>query len=173
MPVTYGIAGDIDSKGIELSATVRPIEGLTVWGNVALTDAKFGSDVNSNGDFTGNTPPNVAPIIYNTGASYHFETQNWWHWVPMEIGASVRHVGNRFIFDDNEITMNEYTVADAYWFIEFNRPTMLPKVEKTRLTFRVRNLTNTQYAAYADSGYQDQVYLGAPRTYEAMLSFKW
>jgi iron complex outermembrane receptor protein len=42
-----------------------------------------------------------------------------------------------------------------------------------RVTFRVRNLTNTTYAAFSDPGYPDQVYLGDPRTYEVATSFKW
>jgi iron complex outermembrane receptor protein len=37
----------------------------------------------------------------------------------------------------------------------------------------VRNLTNTVYAAFSDPGYQDQIYLGAPRTYEVSASFRW
>jgi len=50
---------------------------------------------------------------------------------------------------------------------------MLPTVDKTRLAFRVRNLTNKIYAAFSDPGYPDQVYLGAPRTYEVSLAFKF
>ncbi len=41
-----------------------------------------------------------------------------------------------------------------------------PDLKDMRLAFRVRNLTNTVYAAFSDPGYQDQFYLGAPRTYE-------
>jgi iron complex outermembrane receptor protein len=42
-----------------------------------------------------------------------------------------------------------------------------------RVTFRVRNLTNAVYAAWSDPGYPDQVYLGAPRTFELSASAKW
>jgi iron complex outermembrane receptor protein len=170
-PITYGVAGEIDTKGIEVGGGVRPVEGLKLWGNVAFTHARFATDVISGVTFSGNTPPNVAPIIANAGASYRFEKQMWWRWLPIELGASVRHVGNRYIFDDNEVIMDSYTVADAYMFVDFVKP--LPGVDRTRLTLRVRNLTNKVYAAFADPGYQDQIYLGAPRTYEAALSFKW
>jgi outer membrane receptor protein involved in Fe transport len=121
------------------------------------------------GSFSGNTPPNVAPIIANAGASYRYV--GWW-W-PVEVGASVRHVGRRYLWDDNAVVMDAYTVADAFIFVDFEKPRMLPTVEKTRLAFRVRNLTNKVYAAFSDPGYPDQVYLGAPRTYEAALSFKF
>jgi methyl-accepting chemotaxis protein len=46
-------------------------------------------------------------------------------------------------------------------------------VDQTRITFRVRNLTNKLYAAWGDPGYPDQVILGAPRSYEVAASFKW
>jgi iron complex outermembrane recepter protein len=152
---------------------VRPIEGAKLWGNIAYAHARFVNDFVNDTFFNGNTPPNVAPIIANAGASYRFEKQGWYHWLPIEVGASVRHVGDRFIFDDNEITMNAYTTADAYIFVDFDRPSIWPEINKARLTFRVRNLTNATYAAFADPGLPDQVYLGAPRTYEAALSLKW
>src|SRR5262249_50424944 len=123
--------------------------------------------------FAGNTPPSVAPIVINAGGSYRFENQYWYHWLPLEFGASVRHVGNRFTFDDNAITMNAYTTADAYMFIDFDRPTIWPTVEKARLTFRVRNIGNAAYAIANDTGLYDQILLGAPRTYEAALTVKW
>ncbi len=70
-----------------------------------------------------------------------------------------------------------------------------PTVDQTRITFRVRNLTNKVYAALSDPGYQDQVLSrraahlrsrglvqmvtpirhveAAPRSYEMAASFKW
>jgi len=177
-PPTFAVAGEIETKGIEFGAAVKPVDGAKVWGNIAYTHARFVNDVfteDSGQQFVvnGNTPPNVAPIIANAGASYRFEKQDWYHGLPIEVGASVRHVGDRFIFDDNEITMNAYTTADAYIFLDFDKPSIWPEINKARLTFRVRNLTNATYAAFADPGLSDQIYLGAPRTYEASLSLKW
>ena len=166
---TFKVAGEIATKGVEIAAAVRPIEGWKLWGNLAFTHTRYVNFDFDGGSFSGNTPPNVAPIIANAGASYRYE--RWW-W-PVEIGASVRHVGKRYLWDDNAVVMDAYTVADAFIFLDFEKPRMLPTVEKTRLAFRVRNLTNKVYAAFSDPGYPDQVYLGAPRTYEAALSFKF
>jgi iron complex outermembrane receptor protein len=69
--------------------------------------------------------------------------------------------------------MNAYTVADVFLLVDIEKSLLLPTVDKTRLTFRVRNLTNKTYAAFSDSAYPDQVYLGAPRTYEVSLAFKF
>ena len=112
----------------------------------------------------------MAPIIVNAGASYRFEH---WRW-PVEIGASVRHVGNRYLFEDDATTMDAYTTADAYAFVDVpGKDLAMMDINTMRIAFRVRNLTNAIYAAFSDPGYPDQVYLGDPRTYELAVSAKW
>jgi iron complex outermembrane receptor protein len=159
-------AGEIDSTGVEFNAAVRPIEGLKLWGNFAVTNAVYKDfDI-----FTGNTPSNVAPVIINAGASYRWD---YWRW-PVEVGGSVRHVGNRFLFEDDATKMQAYTTADVYAFVDIpGREFGRPELTNLRTAFRIRNLTNTVYAAFSDPGYQDQFYLGAPRTYEVSASFKF
>jgi iron complex outermembrane recepter protein len=171
------LAGEIATKGIELAGAVRPIDPLKLWGNVAWTQARYEnfdqvldpvSGVVEN--WTGNTPSNVAPIIINAGASYRFDH---WQW-PVEIGGSVRHVGNRYLYEDDATTMDAYTTADVYAFVDIpGRDLDWPDIKTLRVTFRVRNLTNAVYAAFSDPGYPDQVYLGDPRTYELAASAKW
>ena len=163
---TTDVAGEVASKGVELAAAVNPIEGLKLWGNAAFTHARFVDfDV-----WTGNTPPNVAPVIANAGASYRF---NHWRW-PVEFGGSVRHVGPRFLFQDNLTTLDAYTTADVYAFVDIpGRDVAMPDFKTVRVTARVRNLTNVVYAQWADPGLQDTVLLGAPRTYEVAASAKW
>jgi len=160
------LAGEVATKGIEVAAAVSPIEGLKLWGNSAWTHARFTNfDV-----WTGNTPPNVAPLIVNAGASYRF---NHWRW-PVEFGGSVRHVGDRYLFQDNLTTLDAYTTADVYAFVDIpGKDVWMPQFKNLRLTFRVRNLTNAVYAQWADPGLADQVLLGAPRTYEVGASAKW
>jgi iron complex outermembrane recepter protein len=179
-PPTFGIAGDIESKGIELSGAIRPVDGFKLWGNIAFTHARFGSDILTPGSagtpaltVNGNVPPNVAPIIANAGASYRFMPQMWPTPWPVEIGTSVRHVDKRYITPVNDVYMDEYTVFDAYMFVDFERPWWAPGVDRTRLSFWARNLTNKYYAAFVDPGYQGQLYLGAPRSFEGALSFKF
>ena len=113
------------------------------------------------------TPPNVPSFVANAGASYRFDT-SW----PVEIGASARHVGDRFNFQDDLVVMDKYTTFDAYAFVDIPK-SVFNSIERTRLTFRVKNLTDKQYAAWGDPGYTDQIILGAPRSYEVAASFKW
>jgi len=159
-------AGEVTSKGIELAAAVRPIDGLKLWGNAAFTHARFGNF----GAFTGNIPPNVAPLIVNAGVAYRF---GHWRW-PLEIGGSMRYVGNRFLEQDNLTTLNEYATADLYAFLDIpGRDLAAPELENVRISMRVRNLTDAVYAAWSDTTYPDQILLGAPRTYEIGASARW
>lgn len=159
-------AGSEHTRGIELSAAVRPIENVKLWGNVAFTDTHYGDfDV-----WTGNVPSNVAPVIINAGASYTFDH---WRW-PVEVGASVRHVGQRYLFEDDLTAMLPYTTVDLFAFMDIpGRDLYWQGLDKMRVGFRVRNLTNALYAQFSDPGYPDQVYLGAPRTFELSASAKW
>jgi iron complex outermembrane recepter protein len=160
------VAGEVTSKGIELAAAVQPVEGLKLWGNAAVIHARFGDF----GAFTGNVPPNVAPLIVNAGVSYRF---GHWRW-PLEIGGSVRYVGSRFLEQDNLTTLNTYTTADAYAFLDIpGRDLAIPELESVRISARVRNLTNAVYAAWSDTTYPDQILLGAPRTYEIGAVARW
>jgi iron complex outermembrane receptor protein len=168
----FNIAGKIRTKGAELSGAVNPIGGLKLWANIAFVQSRFVdfTFVDDNGitqSYSGNTPPDVPRFIANAGASYRFATA-W----PVETGVSVRHVGDRFNFQDNLVTMDAYTIADAYVFVDIPK-SVFSAVDNTRLSFRVRNLTNRQYAAWGDPGYTDQIILGSPRSYEVAASFKW
>ncbi|MDF0519556.1 TonB-dependent receptor [Bradyrhizobium yuanmingense] len=161
------IAGRQESKGIELAASIRPIEPLRLWGNIAYVDARYADYNFAGGSFSGNTPPNVPRIVANAGASYRFFTP-W----PVELGITGRHVGDRYNTDANVVTMKAYTVADVYAFVDIPK-TVFNAVDRARLTFRVRNITDKRYAVWGDPFYPDQILLGAPRTYEISAAFKW
>ena len=141
--------GKLRRKGFEMAGAVSPIGGLKLWGNAAYQSRfKYGTSSTATGLslFTGNTPPNVPRIVANAGASYRFATP-----LPVELGASVRHVGDRFNFDDNLVIMNAYTIADAYVFVDIPK-SAFSGVHQTRVTFRVKNLTDKRYAIWGDPG---------------------
>jgi iron complex outermembrane recepter protein len=167
---TSALAGAVRTKGLEISGAVTPIENVKVWANAAVTQSRYENFFVNEMDVSGNTPSNVAPLIINAGASYRF---NNWRW-PVEFGGSVRYVGNRYLFEDDLTTMDAYTTADLYAFVD------IPKwdlpwqgVDSMRVRFRVRNITNAVYAQWSDPGLPDQVLLGAPRTFELSASAKW
>jgi iron complex outermembrane receptor protein len=167
---TSTLAGAIESKGVELAGAVRPIENVKLWGNAAFTQARYSNFFFNGVSADGNTPSNVAPVVVNAGAYYRF---NNWRW-PVEFGGSIRYVGNRYLFEDDATTMLAYTTGDLFAFVDIpGRDLPWQGLNSMRVSFRVRNVTNAVYAAWADSGYPDQVLLGAPRTFELGASAKW
>jgi len=169
---TVTLAGRVVSKGIEMAAAATPLDGWKIWGNVAFVQARYLDFQLTDSDgvitsFTGKTPPNVPRFVGNAGISYRFASV-W----PIELGTLLRRVSNRFVFDDNLVVMDGYTIADAYAFIDIPK-TVFMSVDNARVTFRVRNLADKQYAIWADPGYPDQVILGAARTYEFGAAFKF
>src|SRR5262245_5466935 len=164
------IAGKQISKGVEVAAAVRPLPGWSVFANVAYVEAHYEDYVFAGGSFSGNTPPNVPRLVVNAGTSYRLPT-----WLPVEVGATVRHVSDRFTSDLNDVKMLAYTVVDDYTLVDLDR-SLLPatwNVDKTRIAFRVRNLTDTKYAIWGDPFYPDQILLGAPRSFEVSAAFKF
>ncbi|TMJ52256.1 MAG: TonB-dependent receptor [Alphaproteobacteria bacterium] len=168
---TFTLAGEVRTRGVEFAGALRPLESIKLWANIAFTNAEYANFFNFEGSsWSGNTPSNVAPVIINAGASYRFSN---WRW-PVEIGGSVRHVARRFLFEDDATTMEAYTTGDVYAFVDIpGRDTPWQGLDKMRIMFRVRNVADRVYAAWSDPGYPDQVYLGAPRTYELSASAKW
>jgi iron complex outermembrane receptor protein len=165
--MTLNIAGQENSKGVEIAGAIRPTTAWKFWGNFAFVNARYADYNFVGGSFSGNTPPNVPAVVANAGASYRFDTR-----LPVELGMSARYVGDRYNSDANTVIMNAYTVADAYVFVDIPKY-FFPAVDQTRITFRVRNLFDRRYAIWGDPFYPDQILLGAPRTYELAAAFKW
>ena len=165
--MTLNIAGQENAKGVEIDGAIRPTTAWKLWGNFAFVNARYADYDFDGGSFSGNTPPNVPAVVANAGASYRFDTR-----LPVEIGMSARYVGSRYNSDANTVIMDAYTVADAYVFVDIPKY-FFPAVDQTRVTFRVRNLFNREYAVWGDPFYPDQILLGASRTYELAAAFKW
>ena len=152
--------GGIASRGLEGAATVQVTPDVRVGVNAAYTDAEYLPSANFV-RFAGNRAANVPKVTANGWASY----QNIGG-LPMEVGASVRVVGDRFGSNANTVTLKRYSVADAYAAWTRGR---------YRVTARVDNLTDAVYASWADPFYlqqtdpsflyANQLMLGAPRTF--------
>ena len=156
--------GGITSRGLELTAVSRPTEQARVGANLAWTDATIQASPNFV-RFAGHTPPNVPTLVTSLWGSYRDIGG-----APVEVGGTVRVVGERQANNANTISMNRYALADTY--VAWTFP-------GARLTFSVENLTDTAYASWSDVFYlgetdpsfiySNTLMLGAPRTYSIML----
>ncbi len=156
---TLNVAGKQQSNGVEVAAAVRPTAQWNLWGNAAYTRAYYADYNFAGGSFSGNAPPNVPHVVANAGIVYRLALPQ-----PVEVGATVRHVGDRYHSDANTVKLLAYTVGDAFASID---------VRKTKLSLRVRNITNERYAVWSDPFYPDQILLGAPRSYEISAVMKF
>ncbi|UFZ02666.1 hypothetical protein LQG66_25780 [Bradyrhizobium ontarionense] len=109
------------------------------------------------------------PVIIDAGASYHFNDCRW----PVEIVRSVRHVGQRYLFDDN--LTDVLLTREPIFCLRRHSGSRLAwqGLERMRFSFRVRNTTNMLDAARSDPGYPDQVYLAVPPTFELSANANW
>ena len=110
------------------AAAQRPAGGTTAaHACLAYVHARYLDVVDFGGTpFSGNTLPNVPTWVANAGTSYRFATR-W----TVEVGATVRYVGNRFTTDNNEVTMLSYTIADAFAFVDIPRTDLPVKLEQS------------------------------------------
>ncbi|MCR9258872.1 MAG: TonB-dependent receptor [Pseudomonadaceae bacterium] len=159
-----GSVGGRESRGIEISATIAANDYWRIGANAAYTDAEFKRSANFV-NFAGNTPPNVPELTGNLWSSLRLTG------VPIELGAALRFVDDRYGDSANNITLKSYLLLDAYasW-----------THKNLRVSARISNVTDEDYASWADVFYlqqndpgflyANQLLLGSPRTYE--LSFE-
>lgn len=147
--------GSQKSRGVEISGDLRVTNSWTVSGNVAYVDAYYGDyvDPDFGVDATGNRPANVAEWIVNAWTSVRNIAG-----LPLEAGAGLRYVGQRYGDSVNFLSLEPYTLVDTYVSYEIS-PGIL-------VTGRAKNVFDRAYAQWADIYYPTQVMLGAPRTFE-------
>jgi len=159
--------GGRSSNGIELSTAIKLTEQWRISANAAYTDAEFIRSANMQTQ-AGNTPPNIPEITANIQTSY----QNIAN-LPIEAGASVHFVDDRFGDNPNTVTLNAYTLTHLFaaW-----------KGDNYRVTARVENVFDQDYVPWSDVFYlhQDnpsfiyanQLLLGSPRTFRLMFEYQ-
>jgi len=153
--------GKQSSRGVEMSATLFPVNHWRTDLNMVLLDARYDQLVESVGDpavsvsRAGKTPTDVPEKIAN--AWVYYQQASW------EVGVGARMVGKRYANNANTSTMQGYTVYDASiaWRVH----------PKATLRGNLRNLTNKLYAPVSYD--TQQFILGESRRIEltAELSF--
>ena len=164
--VVTSVAGDQanasqTSKGLEVTANIKPTQYWTVSANGAYTDSVYTefTDPSSGNNYTNVQPANIPRWTANLWTSVRNVGG-----VPLEIGGGVRYIGSRPGNTANTLILNDYELFNAYASYEL-KPGVL-------LTGRVNNLFNKEYAQWADIYYPSEVMLGQPRYFEVSLYVK-
>ena len=146
------------SKGMELSTSTQLTSQLQLDLGVSLVDARYDELIEAGGaDRSGNHPVNVPHTTANAAVLYRLNT------LPVTLGAFVKHASGFYTDTANTYFVEGHTTLDASISYELKNATV---------TLRGRNLTNAFYGEY--SGYSStQVFLGAPRSAELGVTFKF
>ena len=102
------------------------------------------------------TPENVPDLMWNLWASYNNLFDK-----PIEVGASINYVAERFTNVDNAISMQDYTLINM--FVAYT-------VDNYRIALHGRNIADEIYVPWSDINYPNQLIIASPRTLE--LSFR-
>lgn len=150
-------AGMQTSRGLEMTLDLRPHPSWRIDANLARTSAAYRDFIDtSNGiDASGNRPANIPKWTANLWTSYQFDS------LPLEVGAGVRHVGQRFGNTANTVSLERYTLLNLFGSYRLSR--------HVSLHARINNATDKLYAQWADVNYPSQIQLGAPLGYELGL----
>lgn len=153
--------GRQSSQGVELSGVVAPVPALRLSGGVSYTDARYDelSELVAGVriDRSGNRPINIPSTTVNASALYTIAHS-------VTLGGFLRHAGAFYTDTANTIRVAGHSVLDA--------SVSFPVAPHATLTLRGRNLTDAFYGEY--SGYPTtNVYIGAPRSFEAALATRF
>ncbi|WP_448567122.1 TonB-dependent receptor [Thalassotalea ganghwensis] len=160
--------GGRSSQGIEVSSSFWLNDDWRLSVNAAYTDAEFQRSANFE-SFAENTPPNVPELTANL-----FTSVNNIAGLPVEIGASMHFVDDRFGDNANTVTLNSYTLTNLF---------AVYRGDNYRLTLNVDNVFDQNYVPWSDVFYlhQDspgfiyanQLLLGAPRSARLMFDYQF
>ena len=192
----------LESRGFELDAILRPIEGLEFGASIGFIDAHF-TDFTVQRlkfvqsclpdtppcpaepevlNFTGNPLVAAPPLSANLRLSYEMPLQGLGTLTP-RFDAAFRDKTyfvpgntNTFALGQEEFSKNEGASQAAYWLLNARLGYRTPD-DKIGVAFWVQNLTDEVYlnnALDATGGLQKYLdVFGQPRTYGITGSFRW
>lgn len=155
------INNEQDSQGLELALRAQLTDDVRLGGNLAYTDTAYQQfyDAVIDANVDGNRPVNAPEHMASLWASINRIAE-----LPIELGAGLYYVSERFADSPNRITLERYTLINA--FVAYAQ-------DRYRLAFNVRNVSDEIYAPWSDTTYPNQIALGAPRSYELSLQLKF
>lgn len=145
--------GQVEVKGLELSATMSLAEGWRLIANYTYMDAEI-----TQGQYAGNRPANVPENMANLWLDYTFKSGPW---TGFGVSGGVRYVGSRYALDDNSIFLDANTLFDAA--IHYEKGPFKAQIN-------VNNIADETYVSTC--GYFG-CYYGDGRTVLAQLTYKW
>ncbi|WP_438382501.1 TonB-dependent receptor [Asaia sp. BMEF1] len=150
-------AGSQHSRGMEAQADWRLDRHWTLSGNVAYTDAHYGTFYpDAATDASGNLVPNVPAVTANLWAVWSAAFD-----LPVDLGAGMRYVSSRKGDFANMLSLKDYALVNVFagWHLR----------KGFTLYGRIDNLANKHFVQWADTSYPSEVLIGAPRSFSISM----
>ena len=146
------------SKGAEFTASAAITPQLKASLGLAWVDAEYKKLIEAGGaNRSGNQPINVPEKVANASLSYQFST------LPITVSGFAKYASGFYTDTANTYFVDGHTTYDASLAYDLKNMTF---------TLWGRNLTDEFYGEY--SGYSaKQIYIGAPRSVELGVTFKF
>ncbi|WOJ00253.1 TonB-dependent receptor domain-containing protein [Citrobacter koseri] len=135
---------------------IKPLDSVTLAGNVAYTHARFDNFKQGTQDLSGNQPRYIPEWTANLSGRY----------MPISklgLGAQLHYVGSSYNDDANKNKMGDYTTVDLNADYEV--------IKDVTVGTRVRNLTDRFYTWQRT--YTGQEMIAPGRTYEAYVNMRF
>ncbi|WP_437881419.1 TonB-dependent receptor [Pseudomonas sp. LRF_L74] len=139
-------AGKSHNQGLELSATLRPLDSLALHAYAAWLEAEYDTYIDDNGnDYAGKQFANAPRNSQGLSATWTPDD----HW---SLGLSVSRQAKSYLYPDDQYTNDAYTLVDA---------NASYRVQNWTFGVYGKNLGNAEYFTRASQGL---FIAGAPRT---------
>lgn len=159
----YESIGKVRSRGLELSATLRPTEQLSLIANYTYTDMEY---VETNDDTQGNTPYAVPRHMASAWSKYEF-TKGALN--GLGIGTGIRYNDSTWGDETNTFQVDGYTLVDA--MLEYDLGALSSDLKGMDLQVNANNLLDKEYTSSCSS--TTICHFGEERNVTATVSYRW
>ncbi|GAB6853995.1 TonB-dependent receptor [Asaia astilbis] len=150
-------AGSQRSRGVEAEADWRLDRHWSLSGNVAYTDAHYGTFYpDASTDASGHQVPNVPAVTANFWAIWSSALD-----LPVDLGTGMRYVSARQGDFANTLTLKDYALVNVFagWHLR----------KGMTLYGRIDNIGDKHFVQWADTSYPSEVLIGTPRAFSISL----
>lgn len=161
-PVRFDSVGDVESKGIELSARADITDRLNVIASYSNSDVEYQDNFPDQGVIAGNTFTRTPDQLASAWAKYDLTP-------AIDVGAGVRYVGESYADAANTVEVPDYTLADAMVSVKLGE--YAPSMEGATLRLNANNVFDKEYVEACFS--QTNCYYGYAREIVATLDYRF
>ncbi|MES1946963.1 TonB-dependent siderophore receptor [Salinisphaera sp. C84B14] len=161
-PARFDSVGDVESKGIELSARADITDRLNVIASYSNSDVEYQDNFPDQGVIAGNTFTRTPDQLASAWAKYDLTS-------AIDVGAGVRYVGESYADAANTVEVPDYTLADAMVSVKLGE--FAPSLDGATLRLNANNVFDKEYVEACFS--TNNCYYGYAREVIATLDYQF